>query len=218
MLAQTAPAPARTARSFRPAVRIAAALAAWLGVVVALGSDGWFVTATGRPPLALLAGVVLPIGAAVLAYASSAGVREYVRAGDPVLLTSLQGWRILGGTFLVLLSFGLLPATFALSAGWGDIAVGMTAPFVAWALATRGPTRTGRLFVAWQVLGILDLVVAVGVGASLRAFPGTADAAGEMVRMSELPLSVIPTFAVPLFVILHLASLVQYRARVTEQK
>jgi hypothetical protein len=139
-----------------------------------------------------------------------------VRAGDPEWLTILQSWRVLGGVFLVLLSFGLLPAAFALPAGLGDVAIGLTAPFIARAFANRGPRQAGRLFVVWQLLGILDLVVAVGTGGSLRAVPGLfTDWAGseQMVAMGRLPLSLVPTFAVPLFVILHLASLAQLRAQ-----
>lgn len=116
----------------------------------------------------------------------------------------------------MLLSFGLLPAVFALPAGLGDVAIGITAPFVARAMAERGTVRVGRLFAVWQFLGILDLVIAVGIGATLRTFPdvtGYLANVERMVLMSELPLSLIPTFAVPLFVILHLASLAQVRAR-----
>ena len=95
------------------------------------------------------------------------------------------------------------------------VAIGVTAPFVARALAERGPTRSGRLFVGWQLLGIIDLIIAVGTGLSLRTFVDANDTspAHQMLAMSRLPLSVIPAFAVPLFVILHLASLAQYRAR-----
>jgi len=109
----------------------------------------------------------------------------------------------------------LVPAVFALPAGLGDVAIGLTAPFVARAFANRGPRQAGRLFVIWQLLGILDLIVAVGTGGSLRAVPGVfSDWAGseQMVAMGRLPLGLVPTFAVPLFVILHLASLAQLRA------
>jgi hypothetical protein len=200
-------------RTGRPTVILGVVLVAWLGVVAALATAGQFVTPAGQPPLPLLAAVLLPVAVFIAAYASSAGVRDYVRSGDPALLTTLQSWRILGGTFLVLLAFGLLPDAFAVPAGWGDLAVGVTAPFVARLALEHG--RGGRVFVLWQLLGILDLVVAVGVGASLRSFSEQADltSAGQMVRLSELPLALVPAFAVPLFVILHLASLAQHRAR-----
>jgi hypothetical protein len=214
MLASTTP--AATTHTFRPNAVVGVILAVWLGAVVLLSATGQFFTEVGQPPLALLTAVLLPIGVFGLAYASSAAVRDFVRASDPAFLTTLQSWRILGGTFLVLFTFGMLPAAFALPAGLGDVAIGVTAPFIARAMVERGPARAGRLFVVWQLLGILDLVVAVGVGASLRTFPGLTEAtanSGQMVTLSQLPLSLIPGFAVPLFVILHLASLAQYRAR-----
>jgi len=52
---------------------------------------------------------------------------------------------------------GHLPAAFALPAGLGDIALGVSAPFVARRLA-HGTGRIGA--VRFNVLGILDLIVA----------------------------------------------------------
>jgi hypothetical protein len=156
--------------------------------------------------------VLLPIVVYAVGYGVSERFRTYVRTGDPVLLTNIQGWRILGGIFLVMLMLGQLPATFAVPAGWGDVAIGATAPFVAAALAARGAARTGGLFIGWQFLGMLDLVVAVGTGASVRL----TDPAGaeQMTALNRLPLSLIPAFAVPLFLILHLASIAQVHASV----
>jgi hypothetical protein len=161
--------------------------------------------------------VTLPIILFAGAYMSFEPFRRFVRNGDPRLLTTFQSWRILGGVFLVLLSFGLMPAAFALPAGLGDVAIGVTAPFIARAMEGPSRFRFSRWFLIWQLFGVLDLVVAVGMGATLRAFPYVAggSANGElMIVMSQLPLSLIPAFAVPLFVILHFASLAQVRARV----
>ena len=185
-------------------------LGVWFLAALASAAAGWFVTPPGQPPLPLLAAVVGPVVLFAAAYGMSERFRAYVRAGDPVLLTALQSWRVLGGIFLVLMTLGLIPAAFAVPAGWGDVAIGLTAPFVALALATRGADRSGKFFVSWQLLGILDLVIAVGTGASLR-LTGAADAE-QMLALSQLPLTLIPTFAVPLFVILHLAAIAQFRA------
>src|SRR5262245_46441497 len=191
-------------------------LGAWFIAMVLAGTAGWFVTPAGQPPLTILVAAVGPIVLFGAVYAFSEQFRAYVRAGDPVLLTHLQSWRVLGGVFLVLMGLGLLPAAFALPAGWGDVAIGVTAPFVARAVAKWGWERAGGLFVVWQFLGILDLVVAVGSGASLRTFSdltASTENAGQMIRLSQLPLVLVPAFAVPMFVILHLASLAQYRAQ-----
>jgi hypothetical protein len=188
-------------------------LGLWFAAAAFCSYAGAFVTDAGQPPLALLAAVTLPILLFAVVYWLNEPFRGFVRHGDPALLTTLQSWRILGGTFVVLLSFGLLPATFALPAGLGDMAIGITAPFIARLIGT--PFRWRPLFAVWQVLGILDLVVAVGTGAGTRAFPQIAGGSvnGElMIVMSQLPLSLIPAFAVPLFIILHLASLAQVRA------
>jgi hypothetical protein len=63
-------------------------------------------------------------------------------------------------------------------------------------------------FILWQLLGITDLVSAVGMGlaASFINPHGIATSA-----MTVLPMSLIPTFAVPLFMILHFICIAQAR-------
>jgi hypothetical protein len=195
---------------------LALVLGVWFLAAALASGAGWFQTDPAQPPVALLVAVLAPLALFAAGYAFSGPFRAYVRAGDPVLLTALQGWRIVGGIFLVLLAYGLLPAAFAGPAGWGDVAVGVTAPFVAHLLAARGARRSGRLVIGWQLLGILDLVVAVGSGTTVR-FSDPAGAA-QMVALNQLPLSLIPVFAVPLFVILHLATIAQVRALAAENE
>ena len=65
-------------------------------------------------------------------------------------------------------------------------------------------------FIAWQLLGMLDLVTAVTLG--VLASPAPVGILGHGVTteaMTLLPLSVIPTFAVPLLLILHIISIAQ---------
>jgi hypothetical protein len=107
--------------------------------------------------------------------------------------------------FLVLAAYGLLPLAFAMPAGWGDIAIGATAPLVALKLANP---RHRTTFIVWQLLGIADLVTAVTMG----TLAGIIDPHGiPTSAMTVLPMSLIPTFAVPLFFILHIISIAQAR-------
>ena len=85
-------------------------------------------------------------------------------AAQPWLL-ALQVWRIEGVAFLVLFALGQLPALFALPAGIGDLAIGVTAPLVARNLHRR------NLALAWNVLGLADLVVAVSLGVMTNPGP-----------------------------------------------
>src|SRR6266850_1737943 len=105
---------------------------------------------------------------------------------------------------------------FALPAGIGDIFVGMVAPSVGLAYA-RNPSNAMGLVRAWNWLGIVDLIVAVGTGfltspSPLQMF--AFDAPNELI--SAFPLVMVPVFLVPLSILLHLASLKNLRRIVDE--
>jgi hypothetical protein len=121
--------------------------------------------------------------------------------GTPARLALPHTLRVVGVLFLITMAQGHLPAAFALPAGLGDIAIGLAAPFVALQLA-RGTGRTAA--VRFNVLGILDLIVAGSIGFLLfrvvEVTPSTAP-------LFVLPLALIPTVAVPLAIALHIVSL-----------
>ena len=156
---------------------------------------------------------VVPILLYLFVSLTSRAFRHFVRSIDLVTITALQFYRVLGVAMLVLSSRNLLPAVFALPAGWGDIAIGVTAPLAALALASG--TSSGRVvFLIWNVLGMLDLIVAVGLGIlAARISFGPLAGTGSASVMTVFPMSLIPTFLVPLSFILHLIGLYQLRAR-----
>jgi hypothetical protein len=183
-------------------------LALWLGLVFALGAAGAFVPGAGTPPLPVFIAFALPIAAFAIAYRVSAQFRELVLNLSPVMATSIQAWRFGGAGFIALFIYGVLPGAFAWPAGLGDIAIGATAPAFALALARNPRIAASRGFVIWNVLGILDLVVAVGTGTAIAWFGLGADAA-SMNAMPQLPLVLVPAFLVPIFVMLHITALIQ---------
>jgi hypothetical protein len=110
------------------------------------------------------------------------------------------------------IAFGVLPGTFAWPAGIGDLIVGIYAPFVVLAIARRSPGWQ-RYVLALNVIGLLDFAWAVGGGVLSGSSPiGILHRDVTTDVMQELPLSMIPTFAVPFWIILHLISLLQVRA------
>ena len=199
-LAASAPAepPARRA--------IAAGLAAWFALIVLLGAAGFFdaVRGIGTPGLGIA--VALPVLALAAAGLGSAPVNAALRAIPLAPLIGANAVRVLGVFFVLLYAGGRLPAPFALMAGWGDIAVGIAALPVAWAV---GAARPGwrPLALAWNVLGFLDLVdaIALGVtsaeGSPIRLVFGEPNSA----IMTGLPWVLIPAFLVPLLMVTHLA-------------
>ena len=106
-----------------------------------------------------------------------------------------------GTAFLVMMALGHLPALFALPAGVGDIAAGIAAPLVAHRLAQGGGRRAALWFNAF---GMTDLVVALTLGA-LTGFQ-LINVTPSGAPISELPLALIPTAAVPLLFALHITS------------
>ena len=180
-------------------------IAAWFVFAVSAGGAHVFKQGAAGLPVALGLSVAIPILVFWIWFRTSAGFREFALSLDPRVLTIVQSWRIAGFVFVVLYFYGILPGMFANPAGWGDIAVGLTAPWVAMKLAEPGH-RKGFIF--WNALGLLDLLVAVTTGTtSGLVHPGglAADA------MTVLPLSIVPTFLVPLFGILHIIVIAQAR-------
>ena len=191
----------------------AAVLAAWLTVVLFLGAGGAFVTPPGAPPFRILIGVMAPIIAFFAAFRVSRAFREFIAAADLRLVTAIQAWRVAGFGFLALYSYGILPGVFAWPAGLGDMAIGATAPWIVISIIRRPGFAASRSFRVWNLLGILDLVVAVGIGALSSGL--AAGIPGEITTgpMALLPLVLIPAYLVPFFIMLHFTALYQARRR-----
>lgn len=184
------------------------ALAVWCASVFGLGAAGAFVGNPGQPPLALVASATLPLAIFAVAYRGSRVFRDFVLAADLRLVTAFQVWRWAGFGFLSLWAHSVLPGVFAWTAGLGDMAVGFTAPWIVLALARDRAFAGTRRFMLFNWLGILDLVVALGLGgASTVLLRGGV----TMTAMAQLPEILVPAFMVPLFLMLHITSLLQAR-------
>ena len=178
----------------------------------------WFLLALGgsllgvfdsepRPPIPLGLAAVLPVAVFAFGYLTSVRFREFVLSLDLRVLTVAQTWRVGGIVFVILYLRGALPGVFALPAGWGDFAIGITAPLVAWYWKRPFPYRT---FIIGNVLGSLDLVLAVSLGVLASATPVLAGDVSTRL-MGQFPLSLIPTFVVPLLLIFHLICFIHVR-------
>ena len=213
MTAIVLPQPAESQPHGRGDIRLAVAivLMIWLLLVVSFGAAGAFVGPPGTPPLPMAIGVAAPL---VLFFASlrlSRSFRQFVLSLDLRLIAGMQAWRWAGLGLLSLYAHNVLPAVFALPAGLGDMAIGVTAPWIILALVRQPGFAASGAFIRWNVLGISDLIIAVSIG-TVSAFLATG-APGEIstAPMATLPLLLIPAFLVPLFLMLHTAALMQSR-------
>lgn len=200
----------------RTLLTAAAVLVGWFAVTTVLSLGGVYVAVADRIPT-IQYGILLPILIGGVLMARSPAVGRVLEIVPLQWLTGVQLYRALGGIFLVLYGAGQLPGLFAWPAGLGDVLVGVLAPVVAIAYA-RGPRENRDLVAAWNIFGLLDLVVAVGCGFATAPSPvqlAAFDHPNELI--SAFPLVLIPTFLVPVSVLLHLVSLAKLRRAVRYQ-
>lgn len=190
-------------------------LTLWFCVIWSGAINGVFRPGVSPVPLVPVA-IFLPviIGAPILLRSKRIG--EVLDAMPPTWLVALQVYRVFGMTFLVGWLFGLVPGVFALPAGIGDVITGLMALPAAYMLAS-GDGQGRAEAVAWNVFGLLDFAVAISLG--LITSPGPLQLIVPNVPNTTAgvyPTVLIPAFAVPSSILLHLVSLRQLsrRARV----
>ena len=183
-------------------------LLVWFFLVLGASVSGWFLGPRGQPPVLLGLAVGVPILLGFLLFFASSAVRRFVRSMNPVTITALQSYRVIGVATLVLSSWHRLPALFSMPVGWGDIFIGSTAPLAALALASG--RRSGKvIFLLWSVLGILDLVDGIVLGVAIQV--GLLPTAIDVSAMSLFGMSLITVYLVPISILLHLIGLSQLR-------
>ena len=181
----------------------AAVLGAWFTASAVIAGHGWYHGRLGHGVPWLPVAVAGFLGL-LLAVRQIPVVRRALTAPGMVNRLELpHAFRIVeGSAFLLTMALGHLPALFALPAGLGDVAAGIAAPLVARGLAQG----TGRRAALWfTAFGMADLVNALTLGA-LTGFQ-LINVTPSGAPISELPLALIPTAAVPLLLGLHITSL-----------
>ncbi len=182
---------------------VAAVLAVWVAARMDLLSSSKFAQIPNYTRASLIVGLSLSILPFLLPQ-----FRQIVRAIPQVWLIGIHTIRIGGFFFLALMDMKLLPPQFALPAGIGDMAVGILAPIVVYAIAQQKPYAR-NITVAWNLLGLLDLIVALTTGL-LYIGPFAAKVAAYGVALYYLNyVLLIPSVVVPLLATMHFYSLYQ---------
>lgn len=122
-------------------------------------------------------------------------IGEAVRSFGVRGILGFHVMRFAGAYFLLLEAQGRLPAEFARRAGWGDIAAAGGALVLVLGPATW---RRGWTLAAWNIFGLIDLLVAVGTAGWLNV-----TRPGSMIEIASLPLTLVPLFFVPLLMSSH---------------
>jgi hypothetical protein len=190
---------------------LSVALIAWLAVAQHLGSANTYFATTETSVPKVLLGLLIPLAVAAIGLWQSESIARLVSAIPLPWLVAAQVYRVAGGIFLVLWADGRLPWQFALPAGIGDVTTGIVAVVVA-ALSAQNAFGARRATYAWCLFGIADLVVAITMGAMTSpGRPHLLAFEAPNLLVTAYPLVMVPTFAVPLALMLH--GLVLWRLR-----
>jgi hypothetical protein len=173
-------------------------LALWLTVSLLVGLSGVLATSSLPLPQITIAALVLILTGA---YAASKAFRDWLGAIPLMALVGIHLVRFVGFYFLWLHARGELPGSFAEPAGWGDIAVATSA-----VLLLLAEPKGRRAYLAWNTLGSIDILFVV-LNATRLAISDPA----SLSALQKLPLSLLPTFVVPLIIFSHIVIFLRLR-------
>jgi hypothetical protein len=172
----------------------------WLILAVLAGASGMVSTLVPPVPQILLASLILILIALFLLVPA---FRAWCLTVNIKVLILFHLTRFVGVYFLVLYSQGRLPYDFAVPGGVGDIIIALAA--LALIIFGRGRVKPGRaVLLVWNVAGLLDILFVVFTAASLAM-----SAPGSMRELLMFPLSLLPTYIVPLIIFTHIVIFVR---------
>jgi hypothetical protein len=176
---------------------VAAFLASWFAIAILVGDGSNFpILLESRQAVSGLVALV-PFLIAVIALFASKTLRAINAATPNAWLIAIQTYRFAGIMFVYpFVTYGILPAGFGHPAGIGDALTGIFAPIVASMIAQNRPHAL-KWAVAWNLFGILDLIVAPATALTFQA------------RVLNIyPLALVPLFlGPPLGILTHVLSL-----------
>lgn len=172
--------------------RVTLVVVFWAIAAFLLGHFGFF----RLLPQPLFGAVVfLLLMGLIVSYGANKPFRDFCNSIPLKMIALFHTWRIFAG-WLFLAYSDVLSPTFVNNAAYGDIIAG----FLGLAVFVFGHTK--RNYYVFNIVGLLDFVVAVGTGITLTVLGDNG-----MKPIVELPLIVIPLFGVPLSGFTHYVSL-----------
>jgi len=184
---------------------VSVGLIGWYLFVIVFGRMGFFSADPLIAPNIIFTFIILII--ALRRLYSSATLRTVFEKIPVHWLIAIQIFRTMGYAFLTLYLIGILPGFFAIPTGVGDVFIGVSAPFLAYIVYIK-KSSVKTLAKAWNYLGIADLVMAITLG--ILSYSWLIQVVPTDVPsnpISSFPLIIIPVFAVPLSILLHLFTL-----------
>jgi len=182
---------------------------AWLTGSIILSLLGLF-NQPDKPPTFFGLFLAGPILGFLAAYAFSKKVRDALFVLPLWAITATHSLRLVGIAFVISALTHELAPQFGWIAGIGDIVSAIVSIPLAMSLYQKRYSQGLRLrFILWNIFGILGLFLSVTLG--LLYSPSVMGILSSPVSntraLSFLPYSLIPTFYVPILILLHILAL-----------
>lgn len=155
--------------------------------------------------------MMIPLISLIWAWQKRADFRAFLDKIPTWVLISTQLYRVAG--FLLLAGYlqGKLPFEVGFVNGLLDITVAILAIFLAW-FAFKNPNKGKGLIIGWNVLGFLDLMIALST--ITLSLLGILSLSPEPAAMGMPPFSLIGLYQVPLALFIHLYLIARMRKSV----
>jgi len=172
----------------------------YLAVVAIASLNGFFDTVMLPPKIVLT--TTLPLAVFLTILFSTKICKE---ANLKLRLEQLVGvhiFRLIGGFFIILWLYDLLPTVFALVAGVGDLLTAIGSIFVVSAIRNK-KNYAKKLTFVWNTFGLLDILTTAVMAILFTKF--SIDTGSQGVEfLAEFPFCFIPAFAPATIIFLHL--------------
>ena len=173
----------------------------WFVAACVAGLSGRVAAMTPPLPQVMIGAMTLTL---ILSGAYHAGLRAWLTQVNLRGFVAFHLTRYVGIAFLIMYQRGQLAGEFAVTAGWGDILAATGA--LAIVVFLRDPLSKPSLLALWNAIGLADILLVV-ITATRIALSRPADIQALLV----FPMSLVPTFVVPLLIASHV--LVLWRLR-----
>ncbi len=183
---------------------------------IRLGIWIWLIAALLVGRLGLLQHLPMPVvqvvlvvltAALLLGYFRNRALRVWLDGLDLRALLAFHVTRFVGVYFLLLYNRGELPYDFAVRGGWGDISAAALALLIC--VVPLGAGFRRRAITIWNVIGFIDIMMVV-FSAARNGLAGNP----QMKLLTVLPLSLLPTFIVPVIIATHVIIFLRLRRAV----
>ena len=173
----------------------------WLIAALVAGRQLWLQPLLGPALQVLLFGLT---GIVLLLYCKIRTLRTWIDDLDLRALVFFHVTRFVGIYFLLAYQRGELPYAFAVPGGWGDNFVAASALLVCF--VPMSDTTRHRAIRIWNIIGLTDILLVLFTGARLAL-----QNPSQLRALTYLPLSLLPTFLVPLIIATHVIIFLRLR-------